>query len=120
MTGMEEAINVWAIKKFAAEGLTWFHLGLIPLYRVEETPAFKHSWIIRSDMINAKKYGDGVYFNLAGQADFKHRFRGEEVPMYVATRHQLDVLGVYGVLGCDTRSVLAQENSTDFLSTLQE
>ncbi len=27
----------------------------------------------------------GVYFNLGGQADFKHRFRGEEVPMYVAT-----------------------------------
>ncbi len=99
MTGMEEAINVWAIKKFAAEGKTWFHLGLIPLYRVEEPPAFKHSWVIRSDMLSAKKYGDGVYFNLAGQADFKHRFRGEEVPMYVATRRQLDVLGVYGVLG---------------------
>jgi lysylphosphatidylglycerol synthetase-like protein (DUF2156 family) len=99
MTGMEEAINVWAIKKFAAEGLTWLHLGLIPLYRVEEPPAFKHSWVIRSDMISAKKYGDGVYFNLGGQADFKHRFRGEEVPMYVATRRQLDVLGVYGVLG---------------------
>ncbi len=30
MTGMEEAINVWAIKKFAAEGYTWLHLGLIP------------------------------------------------------------------------------------------
>jgi lysylphosphatidylglycerol synthetase-like protein (DUF2156 family) len=99
MTGMEEAINVWAIKKFAAEGYTWLHLGLIPLYRVEEPPAFKHSWVIRSDMISAKKYGDGVYFNLGGQADFKHRFRGEEVPMYVATRRQLDVLGVYGVLG---------------------
>lgn len=99
MTGMEEAINIWAIKKFAAEGYTWLHLGLIPLYRVEEPPAFKHSWVIRSDMISAKKYGDGVYFNLGGQADFKHRFRGEEVPMYVATRRQLDVLGVYGVLG---------------------
>lgn len=99
MTGMEEAINVWAIKKFAAEGKTWLHLGLIPLYRVEEQPAFKHSWVIRSDMISAKKYADGVYFNLGGQADFKHRFRGEEVPMYVATRRQLDVLGVYGVLG---------------------
>ena len=71
----------------------------LPLYRVEEPPAFKHSWVIRSDMLNAKKYGDGVYFNLAGQADFKHRFRGEEVPLYVATRRQLDVLGVYGVLG---------------------
>ncbi len=94
MTGMEEAINIWAIKKFAAEGMTWFHLGLIPLYRVEEPPAFKHSWVIRSDMLNAKKYGDGVYFNLAGQADFKHRFRGEEVPLYVATRRQLVVLGV--------------------------
>jgi lysylphosphatidylglycerol synthetase-like protein (DUF2156 family) len=99
MTGMEEAINVWAIKKFAAEGKTWLNLGLIPLYRVEEPPAFKHSWIIRSDMISAKKYADGVYFNLIGQADFKHRFRGEEIPMYVATRRQLDVLGVYGVLG---------------------
>lgn len=99
MTGMEEAINIWAIKKFAAEGMTWLHLGLIPLYRVEEPPAFKHSWVIRNDMICGKKFGDGIYFNFAGQMDFKHRFRGEEFPMYVALRRQLDVLGVYGVLG---------------------
>jgi len=99
MTGMEEAINIWAIKKFAAEGMTWLHLGLIPLYRVEEPPAFKHSWIIRNDMICGKKYGDGIYFNFAGQEDFKHRFRGEELPLYVATSRQLDLLGVYGVLG---------------------
>ncbi len=94
MTGLEEAVTVWATQKFRDEGKTWLHLGMLPLYKVDGTPEFKHSVSLYHDLINASRYGDGIIYNFSGHADFKHRFRGEEFPIYLATRHRFNAHGM--------------------------
>jgi len=97
LTGLEEAVTVWAIQTFQAEGRQWLNLGMTPLYKIEDTE-FPHSKSLHHALKAVLKYGDGLIYNFSGHSDFKHRYRGDEFPVYVATRHEWNIRSVLSMI----------------------
>lgn len=83
--GAEEAILKHAIEQFRDEGVRVLHLGLLPLFGVEQS-MFPEAWRLRKLFQWLYRHGGRWIFNFRGQADFKHRFRGKLSKVYMATR----------------------------------
>ncbi len=94
MNGLEQAVTLLAIDKFKGEGKTWLHLGAMPLHEVDQPSGFRGSYTLTKDLINTRRYGDGVVFNFSGQEKFKRSFGGEEFPLFFATRYELNPLSL--------------------------
>ncbi len=62
------------------------------------------------------KYAEMVSFlSFSGLADFKHRFRGEEVGVYVASRHEFNARPLLGLLSVCGTTCPPRELATIFL-----
>ncbi len=94
MNGLEQAVTLLAIDVFRAEGKTWLHLGAMPLHGVDLPSEFRGSYTLTKDLINTRRYGDGIVFNFSGQEKFKRSFGGEEFPLFFATRYELNPLSL--------------------------
>lgn len=84
-TYLDLAIMRHAIDRFREEGREKLWLGLSPLAPVEG-PAFRDDPLVRRLLDRAYRSGfvNRTYFNLQGIAEYKNRFRGRKVPVYIA------------------------------------
>lgn len=82
--GAEEAITKFAIERFREEQFQTLRLGLMPLYDVKKSE-FGDAWIMRKIFQLLYRYGDHWFYSFKGDADFKHRYRGELSKTYLAT-----------------------------------
>lgn len=85
----EVGLTKFAADRFRAEGHARVTLGLSPLAAIAESGfAESRLWrmlfqrAFRSEKVNTH------IFNLQGQAAFKRRFHGDEVPTYIASRRR--------------------------------
>ncbi len=75
-----------AIDRFREEGRETFWLGLLPMARTKALPGLDDpllraifAWAYRSKWVNTRIFG------LQGIAAYKDRYRGRDIPVYVAT-----------------------------------
>lgn len=83
----EIALTKYAADRFREERIGFVTLGLSPLASIEES-GFPESRIWQGLFRHAyhSRHVNERIFNLQGQAAFKRRFHGEEVPAYIAFR----------------------------------
>jgi lysylphosphatidylglycerol synthetase-like protein (DUF2156 family) len=82
-TGSEEAITKFAIDRFKAEGRSTLRFGLLPLHQVDDQE-FRHRKLVKHVFQFLYRNGNSWVYNFQGQADFKHRYRGEFPKVYVS------------------------------------
>lgn len=83
----EIALTKFAADRFRSERIGFITLGLSPLAAIDQS-GFGEStlWRILFDKAYHSRRVNDRIFNLQGQAAFKRRFHGEEVPCYMAFR----------------------------------
>lgn len=83
----EIALTKFAADTFRAEKIGFITLGLSPLAEIDQS-GFRESviWRFLFDRAYHSRRVNEKIFNLQGQAAFKRRFHGEEVPSYMAFR----------------------------------
>ncbi|KQS64084.1 hypothetical protein ASG39_12935 [Rhizobium sp. Leaf371] len=97
----EIGLTKFATDRFAAEGRAIVTFGLSPLAAITES-GFLESRIWRSLFERAfhSKRVNARIFNLQGQAAFKRRFHGEEIPTYIGFKRRtpLEILSLLRLL----------------------
>lgn len=84
----EIALTKYAAERFREERIGFMTLGLSPLASIEDS-GFPESRIWQNlfrRAYHSRRVNERI-FNLQGQAAFKRRFHGEEVPTYIAFKH---------------------------------
>jgi phosphatidylglycerol lysyltransferase len=85
-----------AAQKFRKEGIARINLGLSPLDIIAPTQPFE-SRLFRCGLAALRIIGNRIY-NFSGLSFIKHKFYGEQTPVFVAHRKSLPAIELFGFL----------------------
>lgn len=96
----EHAIMKRIIEKLKEEGVSELRLGLSPMAEIEDQK-FKYSRLTSRLLKSGfnSKWLNQRFYNVAGHAEYKRRFRGEEQKVYFASRSRTNLVSMLALIG---------------------